>query len=154
MVVCLVLHHLLVNDVACWDNVTGTLLKDCGINAVNNIDVFLVIGDSNAVGEGSSGSSPVPPNTVLEYCSTGAVSTATDPTCSAVDPSRNANTGSMWPAVGIAYKRPIGFVLTGIDASTQAIACDLGLGGGNWESTAGGSNYTLALAAINAGLTA
>lgn len=118
------------------------------------IDVFLVIGDSNAVGLGTSAQSPTPPSTVLAYCANGTIVTASDPTCSAVATADNANTGSMWPALGIAYGRRIGFVLTGVSGSTQAAAADLHAGAGNWQDTAPGSNYANSLTAINAALTA
>lgn len=120
----------------------------------NPIDVWLVIGDSNAVGEGSSASSPTPPATAVMYCANGTIVTAADPTCNAVTSAQNANTGSEWPATAIAYGRPIGFVLTGVVGSTQASACDFGVGNGNWQATGAGTNYTNALTAINTALTA
>ena len=136
----------------CGNNSASPALPLAIPSSGKTVDVFLIIGDSNAVGEGSSASSPTPPSTVLQYCANGSISTATDPTCSAVNAADNANTGSMWPALGIAYGRQIGFVLTGVDATTQASACDMG--SGNWQVTSGGSLYANALAAINAGLTA
>src|SRR5262252_2093277 len=118
------------------------------------LDVFFVIGDSNAVGEGNSAQSPTPPSTALMYCANGTIAVAADPTCSAVTAAQNANTGSQWPSVAIAYGRPIGFVLTGVGGSTQASACDFHTGNGNWQDTTPGSNVANALAAINAALAA
>lgn len=119
------------------------------------IDVFLVIGDSNAVGQGSSASSPlVQTGQAFAYCANGTVVAANDPSCSAVNVAQNANTGSMWPALAISYGRRIGFVLTGLAGSTQANACDLLVGNGNWQDTTAGSNYAKSLTAINAALTA
>lgn len=141
---------------ACFNNTTGTLI-DCGyvpIGSANALDVFLVIGDSQAVGQGSSASSPPVQTGALMYCANGTIVAANDPTCSAVNATQNASTGSMWPATSLAFGRNIGFVLTGVSGSTQATACDIGVGNGNWQSTAGGSNYANALAALNAALTA
>lgn len=127
-----------------------------GAGAGSGIDVWLVVGDSNSTGQGNSAQSPVPAaNLALMYCVTGGTVTAlTDPACSAVNAAQNANTGSAWPATAIAYGRRIGFILTGVSGSTQASACDFLVGNGNWQSTAGGSNFANALAALNAGLAA
>lgn len=146
--------------VASVSNTDGTLTIAPTTGAIvasltKAIDVFLVIGDSNAVGQGSSASSPiVPPGMVLQYAANGTISDANDPTKSAVNVAQNSNTGSMWPAFGISYGRRVGLVLTGKGGSTQSIAADLGVGNGNWESTAGGGNYALSLAAINAAMIA
>lgn len=117
----------------------------------NYIDVFLIIGDSNAVGQGDSTQSPgVPPGQVLQYCSTGVISDANDPTCNAVDPAQNASTGSMWPAMGLAYGRRVGLVLAGKSGSTQSSVGDLGFG--NWD--VGGSLVASSLTAVNAAMAA
>lgn len=124
-------------------------------SAPTPIDIFLVIGDSNAVGQGSSGSSPTVQSTqALMYCANGTIVAANDPTCSAVTAAQNASTGSMWPAAAISFGRRIGYVLTGVSGSTQATACDLGVGNGNWQVNTAGSNYANSLTAINAALTA
>lgn len=134
---------------------TAFVNNEIAATSNNNIDIFLVIGDSNAVGQGDSAQSPqVQPGMALAYCANGTIVAANDPTCSAVDAARNANTGSMWPAATISYGRKIGLVLTGISSSTQASACDFGLGAGNWQDTAPGSNYALSITAINNALTA
>lgn len=114
----------------------------------NPLDVFIVIGDSNAVGQGVSGTAPtVQTGTVLQYSAAGAISDANDPTLSAVDAAQNANTGSCWPAFGNAYyratRRKVGLVLCGVSGSTQTAAADFG--SGNWDSTG-----TLFTAAVNA----
>lgn len=121
----------------------------------NQLDVFLVIGDSQAVGQGTSAQSPlVPSGQVLAYCANGTIVNANDPVCSAVTSAQNANTGSVWPAFGIAYNRKIGFVATGVSGSTQSTSADFHLGAGNWQDTTAGSNYQNSLTALNAALPA
>ncbi len=119
------------------------------------IDVFLVIGDSNAVGQGSSASSPSPPaGTVFAYCADGTIVNVADPTCNAVTSAQNANTGSAWPAFGLTYYnatgKKVGLVLTGVSGSTQTAAADFG--NGNWDSS--GSLFTNASGALSAAMAA
>jgi len=123
--------------------------------AFNPVDLFIVAGDSNAVGQGSSASSPiVQSGTVLQYSAAGAISTANDPTLSAVNAARNANTGSSWPSFGNAYYRAtgrkVGLVLTGLSGSFQTAAADTGVG--NWDTT--GTLFTDAINAYNLAVTA
>jgi hypothetical protein len=126
------------------------------VSVVNsNMDVFLVIGDSNAVGQGVAASSAtVEAGTVKQYCAAGTISDANDPTCSAVDAARNANTGSIWPTFGVSYYRStgtkVGFILTGKAGTTQTAAADTG--SGNWD--AAGALFTEANNALTAGLAA
>lgn len=139
-------------DTAFVQNISGAIIA--GGTTLSPIDIYLIIGASNSVGQGISAQAPTPPATALMYCLTTGVQPLADPACSAVNAAQNANTGSMWPAFAIAYNRPVGLVLTGVSGSTQATACDFLTGNGNWQSTAGGSNYANALAAINAALPA
>lgn len=122
------------------------------------LDVFLLAGSSNTVGwSGSTGSAPaVPPGMVIRYNHDGTISDANDPQVSAVSASTNWNsqTGSMWPAFGIAYGRRVGLVMTAVGGSTQCAAADFGVGNGNWQDTGPGSNYANSLIAINAALAA
>jgi len=94
------------------------------------VDVFLIAGQSNAVGYGTASQSPVPPaGKVLEYYN-GTISDATDPV-------GNANTGSAWPAFGIAYYNATGhnivLVPAAVPSSGQTAASDTGTG--NWGAS-------------------
>lgn len=111
-----------------------------------DIDVFLIGGQSNAVGYGSSASAPsVPTGKVLQINS----GTITD----ANDPVGNANTGSAWPAFGLTYYyatgRKICFVPKAIASSAQAAANDTG--SGNWDAS--GTLYSASVTALNTALT-
>ncbi len=112
------------------------------------VDVYLVAGQSNAQGFGDSTQAPVPPHgTVLQFYN-GAITDA-------VDPVGNANTGSAWPAFGIAYfnanaSRKILFVPAAVATSAQVAAADSG--SGNWD--AGSPFLTTAMNAADAAMTA
>lgn len=142
-------------DAACFNNTTGTLI-DCGATVQPSIDVFLNIGSSNSVGQGTSAQSPTPPATALMYCYNTGIQPLTDPICSAVDNNVfRVSTGSLWPAFAISYARPVLIVMTAVSGSTQATACDFGVPGqGAWQATTAGSNYALSLTAINNAMTA
>jgi hypothetical protein len=149
-------------DLASFNNTIGTLI-DSGIassSILPNIDVWLLTGSSNTVGQGSSASAPIPPASALMFCNSGAtnpgVTHLVDPVCSAVSASANwnANTGSMWPEFSLSYNRSVGIVQTAVSGSTQSTACDFGVGNGNWQVTGAGTNYTNAVAAINTALVA
>jgi Carbohydrate esterase, sialic acid-specific acetylesterase len=119
------------------------------------LDVFLVLGDSNAVGQGSSASSPhVQSGKVIQYAANGTVSDANDPTKSAINSAQNANTGSSWPAFGGDWYRSTGrrcgFVLTGKSGTTQNATADMGMG--NWDTT--GALITPAMSALTAAMAA
>ncbi len=92
------------------------------------VDVFLIAGQSNALGEGDSTQSPaVAPNTVFQYF---------DNVLSAgSDPVGGAHTGSAWPAFGDAYyatnNRRIVLVPFAFANTAQLAAADIG--NGNWQ---------------------
>lgn len=70
---------------------------------VSEVDVFLIAGQSNAVGQGNSGGSPTPlPNTAAQYFprSQNGFKTLSDPVGF---PPYQAGSGSAWPAFADAY---------------------------------------------------
>lgn len=96
----------------------------------NLIDVYLVGGQSNAMGMGNSALSPIPRSgTVLQYY-LGNLSAGTDPI-------GNASTGSAWPAFGISYNALTGhkicFVPAAVSGSSQVAAANTGQG--TWDTT-------------------
>ncbi|OGG56266.1 hypothetical protein A2680_00600, partial [Candidatus Kaiserbacteria bacterium RIFCSPHIGHO2_01_FULL_55_37] len=127
-----------------WSNTANT----CTQIQSNAIDVFLVAGQSNAVGyPGSSAGSPaVPTGKALQYYN-GAISNANDPV-------GNAQFGSAWPAFGSAYYaaagRRIAFVPTAVGGSGQLATSDTGTG--NWSQT--GSLFTSSTNKLDAAMTA
>lgn len=94
-----------------------------------DLDVFLCIGGSNAVGRGDSSLSAHPTTDTALVYHDGAI-------VEAVDPVGNAITGSAWPAFGKQYYavtgRRIGFVVHGVPASTHTAVADSGAG--NWDT--------------------
>ncbi len=94
------------------------------------IDVFLVAGQSNALGEGDATLSPVPPpGTVLQF-----FHNRIEP---GNDPVGGASSGSAWPAFGIAYynanaSRKVLFVPAAMGGTAQEAAADIGAG--NWDT--------------------
>lgn len=111
------------------------------------VDVYLIGGQSNGVGQGTAASSPtVPTGKVLQVNG----STITD----ANDPVGSANTGSAWPTFGLTYfnatGRRVAFVPAAVDGTAQTAAADTGAG--NWDAS--GTMYSLSVAALNAALTA
>lgn len=134
-------------------NVTSSQLASGITNLSKTLDVFLIVGDSNAVGQGNSSQSPsVQSGTVLNYVgSSKTIVTTNDPVASALPAGLSASTGSAWPAFGGAYYkatgRKVGLVVTGVGGSTQSSAADFGVGNGNWDLT--GANYPNAITAFN-----
>lgn len=149
-----------VNVLIVWDGANWQVWSGAGSGSGSNIDVFLLIGSSNTVGQGTSAQAPTPPSTALMYCNPSAgtpgITQLIDPVCSAVSTATNwnAQTGSLWPAFAISFNRPVVIVQTAVSGSTQASACDFLVGNGNWQATGGGSNYAASLTAINAAISA
>lgn len=112
------------------------------------IDIFVVIGGSNIVGNPGVGNSgpTVPTGQCLQYYS-GALSDCNDPVA-------NANTGSAWPMFTLTYlnssDRNVCIIPLGANASSQTAAADIG--SGNWGTT--GALYSNANTVISAALTA
>jgi hypothetical protein len=94
------------------------------------IDVFLVAGQSNASGKGVAASSPNPQFDTVYHWYPGAFNMVTDEV-------GNANTGSAWPSFGITWHsltgRKICFVPSAVESSAQVAAADSGAG--NWDTT-------------------
>ena len=113
------------------------------------IDVFIVAGQSNAEGKGSSASSPVvPAGVAYEYTDAGTLVALADPVGGAV-------TGSAWPAFAIALHnltdRPLCIVETALSGS-PLIAANDGFGAGNnWSPT--GTLRSAAVTKADAALT-
>ncbi len=120
--------------------------------SLNEIDVFLIAGQSNAVGQGNSALSPVPTSgTVLQYHNS-TISNATDPV-------GTANTGSAWPQFGITYYQKTGrkvlFVPAAVGGTTltaEAGAAHLPSPVDTWDTT--GTLFGAAVTKANSALTA
>lgn len=115
------------------------------LTRTNEIDVFLVAGQSNAQGHGDASLSPTPePGTAFQY-DAGSISAA-------VDPVGNASTGSAWPSFAIAYYsatgRKVAFVPTAVGGSAQTAAADDGAG--NWSPS--GALFDASLTQVNEAL--
>jgi hypothetical protein len=97
----------------------------------NVIDVFLIAGQSNAVGYGTiTSDSPTPtPGTAYKFVD-GKIQAESDPTGS-------SGGASAWPAFAVTYYNltghKIAFVPTAVGATAQVAAADTG--GGNWDTT-------------------
>ncbi|HEY2071233.1 MAG TPA: sialate O-acetylesterase [Rhizomicrobium sp.] len=92
------------------------------------VDVFLIVGQSNALGEGNAAQSPaIVPGTVLQFYQ-GQIKPGSDPV--------GASIGSAWPAFGNAYyavnKRRVLFVPFAVGKTAQEASADTG--GGNWDT--------------------
>lgn len=117
------------------------------------LDLFFVGGQSNAVGQGSSGSSPTPDSDLAYLYTAAGITTVTDPVGGDGD-SDAADTGSAWPQFAVDYNelsgRPVGLAVYAVDGSAQAADADAG--SGNWDAS--GSIYAAALAYYQAAVTA
>lgn len=118
---------------------TALLLAPICAEAQTPIDLFLIGGQSNALGEGNASASPVPiSGTVKQYVG-GSVSNGADPVGA-------ANTGSAWPSFGIAYHamtgRAVGFIPMAVGGSAQLNAAQAEE---SWD--VGGALVPLALSA-------
>lgn len=130
---------------------TSLTLPTEGTVATNQIDVYIIGGQSNAQGMGDSTLSPVPQSgTALQWWAL----TLTP----AIDPIGNANTGSAWPSFAVTYfaatGRKICFVPSAVGGSAQSAAADDGAG--NWDSAGAlyGTSVSRAQAAMTALITA
>lgn len=122
--------------------------------APGNVDVFLIAGQSNGRGIGTSSLSPtVPTGKVLRYGHDGSIADANDPLTNAVNSGQNANTGCAWPTFGLtlfnATQRKVLFVQTCHGATSQV---NLGNPATTWDT--GGTLFPQAIAGLNAALTA
>lgn len=119
------------------------------------IDVFMIGGQSNAMGVGDSTLSPkVPVQNVLQV-NTGVITPANDPVGQNIGTSGNrAVYGSAWPAFGNAYYsitgKNIAFIPSSRDGSSQAAAAEYLFG--TWDTT--GVLFDSAIARINSGMNA
>jgi hypothetical protein len=112
------------------------------------MDVFLIGGQSNAVGNSGAGGAALSPNpdsaTVYQYYLS-AFTMVTDE----VGP---ANTGSAWPSFGITWfnrtGRKIAFVPTAVNGTGQLATSDSGFG--NWSPT--GTLYGTSLSSLSAAI--
>jgi Carbohydrate esterase, sialic acid-specific acetylesterase len=110
------------------------------------IDVFLIAGQSNALGMGVAAQSPaVAPGQVLQVCG-GTISDANDPVGS-------EGTGSAWPMFGIYYSsvtgRKVAFIPAAVGDSDQCAQTDLSTHS-NWDAS--GSLWAASVTALNDGL--
>lgn len=118
---------------------SGDILPD------STIDVFLLVGQSNIVGFGSSGTSPVTKSgTVFQFYN--------EVISAGNDPIGNANTGSAWPQFGIVYNaltaRKICFVPSAVSGTSQTVAANTGQG--TWDTT--GVLFDSSVARLNRGM--
>ncbi len=117
------------NDTAGWSTYTKQSFSCPAPGSA--VDVFLIAGQSNAVGwDGSASGSPrVSAGKVLQYHA-GALSDGNDPV-------GNANGGSAWPAFGNAYYSMTGHTVVLVPAAVpgtgQVAASDTGAG--NWSAS-------------------
>lgn len=121
----------------------------------NSIDVFLVAGQSNAMGVGDSALSPKVSQNVLQV-NTGAITLANDPIGADIGVSSNrAVTGSAWPAFGNTYYdatgRKIAFIPSARDGSSQTDAAKTN-SFGTWDTT--GVLFDSAVARVNSSMAA
>jgi hypothetical protein len=119
----------------------------------NEIDVFLVGGQSNARGLGDSAQSPNPqPGTVYKY--DGTFQVVTNEIITPIGPIPVGARGSAWPSFGINYNRLTGrrvcIIPYGIDGSGQMTASNSGFG--DWGPA--GTLFNASVAQVNAGLAA
>jgi lysophospholipase L1-like esterase len=125
-------------------DLSGTYLTRAG--GVNDIDVFLIAGQSNAEGYDNTTSGPtITPGTAYQYYS--AIRTVPQDTYTNIitngvispanDPVGNASTGSAWPQFAITYYAKTGHKVAFVPAAvgaTSLIATDSNIWG-NWSPT-------------------
>lgn len=105
---------------------------------IGDIDVFLVAGQSNQVGQGDSISSPDVYSGYVLQVNNGIISDANDIVGVTIGASENAaNTGSAWPSFGNTYfnvtSRKICFIPSSRNGSSMASAANIGVG--TWDTT-------------------
>lgn len=119
----------------------------------NEIDVFLIAGQSNAMGAGDSLLSPKVSNNVLQVVG-GQIKVANDPIGIDIGVTSNdAQTGSAWPAFGNTYYnatgKKIAFVPSARDGSSQTDVAKTG-SFGTWDTT--GVLFDSAVARVNSSM--
>lgn len=130
--------------------VTKQYVDDLIASPPEEIDVFLIGGQSNARGVGNATQSPNPaPNTVYEY-DLGAFTMVTNEVGHLP-----SNRGSMWPSFGIRYNhltsRKVCFIPVAADGTGQTVASDY-LFYGNWSPV--GTLYPNSITQKNAAISA
>src|ERR1044072_6201072 len=128
-------------------------LASNGSTVKTPIDVFLIAGQSNAMGKGDSTLSPKVPGNILQV-NTGIITRANDPVGKNIGTSGSqAHYGSAWPAFGNTYFQTTGnniaFIPSSYDGSAQTAAAEYLFG--NWDNT--GVLFDSAVARVNSGLT-
>lgn len=123
------------------------------INSNNDIDVFLIAGQSNATGHGDSLLSPRAITGKVLQINTGVIKDANDPIGVNIGTSADQATyGSAWPSFGNTYynrtSRKICFVPSSRAATSQTAAADVG--NGNWDTT--GVLFDSAVARVNSAM--
>jgi hypothetical protein len=108
-------------------------------------DLFVIVGQSNAEGRGTSASSPASPTGI-------AVSTSGVITEPLADPVGGASTGSMWPAFANAWNASTGRHAAICEAATGGTALLPDQAGSNWSPS--GSLRAAAVSAANAAIAA
>lgn len=113
----------------------------------NQVDVFLIAGQSNAVGNsGSPSSAPTPLSGTAFQFYNNAISAA-------IEPIGNSN-GSAWPAFAVTYfkltGRKICFVPAAVNGSSMASAANVGYG--TWDTT--GTLYATSVLKVDSALSA
>lgn len=100
----------------------------------NEIDVFLIGGQSNAKGRATDAPSPIITGNSILQVNNGVISVANDPVGVGVNQAVNY---SAWPQFGITYNqltgRKIAFVPTAVSGTGQQASSDVG--SGNWSPT-------------------
>lgn len=102
------------------------------------IDVFLIAGQSNAVGHGDSALSPKVSNGNIIQINAGEITPANDPIGKNISgSSHRAVYGSAWPSFGITYYnatgKKIAFIPSAYDGSAQTVAAQTVFN--NWDTT-------------------
>ncbi|TIL91707.1 MAG: sialate O-acetylesterase [Mesorhizobium sp.] len=119
---------------------------DAAIVAPTQFYLFVIGGQSNAVGQGDSGPT-ITAGIAKQYYSSALTDLASDPV-------GNANTGSAWPAFANKFFNLTGcgmvFVPTAVSGSAQAAAADRGAG--HWD--VGGVHYGASITKLNAAIAA
>lgn len=122
---------------------SGAITKTSAASiGLNQIDVFIIAGQSNAVGNSTTPSAAPTPlaGTAFQFYS-GSISAA-------VEPIGNSN-GSAWPAFAISYYKQTGrkicFVPAGVNGSSMAAAAAVGFG--TWDTT--GTLYSTSVTLAN-----
>lgn len=127
-------------------DVADLLIEICQSCMAEPMDVFLIIGQSNAKGMSGPGGAALSPNpsedTVYQYYQA-ALSQV-------VNEVANANTGSIWPSMGITWynmtRRRICFVQRAVNSTALSNAIN-DFGAGNWSQT--GTHYPNSVTALN-----